>query len=114
MASVSEEEKSRIGITDRLWYASNCIKMYQRCNLSDHSSIRKSQQQIQERLWSKHRIIISHVLGCEQYVYIDYAKNMSVYGFKWRKNKFMFDEELIQDYDEDSSKLFLKLKNVEK
>ena len=39
---------------------------------------------------------------------------MSVYGFKWRKNKFMFDEELIKDYDEDSSKLFLKLKNVEK
>lgn len=39
---------------------------------------------------------------------------MSVYGFKWRKNKFRFDEELIQGYDEDSSKLFLKLKNVEK
>ena len=39
---------------------------------------------------------------------------MSVYSFKWRKNKFRFDEELIQDYDEDSSKLFLKLKNVEK
>ena len=35
------------------------------------------------------------------------SKKLSVDGFTWRNDKFMFDEEFIQDYDKDSDKWYI-------
>lgn len=50
------------------------------------SLIRRSQQQIHERLWHKQGMVKSHILGC-------ILQKLRGDGFEWKTFKFRFDEE---------------------
>ena len=42
------------------------------------------------------------------------SRNLLVDGFKWRKDKFIFDEEFMQNYDKDSDKRYILKLDVKK
>ena len=56
---------------EKTWIAvTNGIERDQRKNMSCHTLICGSQQQVKKRLIPKERISIPHVLGCEQLVWM--------------------------------------------
>ena len=55
---------------------------------------------------TKQRIVISHVLGCKQFVWMGNVTKGACGWFRIEKNKFRFDEEFIQNYDKGSHKSY--------
>ena len=104
IAGMSEKDRSRIGIADWYQYATNGKKWHQSWNVSWHRSTCKSQQQVHERLWPRQRILYWDDNNLYRWAI---SQKLSVDGFKWRKYWFRFDEELVQNYDEDSNKGYI-------
>lgn len=77
MAGTSEENIRKIGIVDRCWDNTNDRQKYQQCTVSRHTSICKVQQQINERLWFKYKVVILHILGCQQLVWVGDVTNFA-------------------------------------
>ena len=85
MSGMPEKDRSRITITDWCWYAINGRERHHRWNVSCHTLTRKSQQQVHERLWSKRKIFISHVVGCQQLVWMGDVTEIACGWFRMEK-----------------------------
>ena len=82
MAGMSEEDGTRTAIDDRCQYAANGTKRNQRWNLSCNSSVCKGQQQAHERLLHKQRIVTSHVLRCQHFLWMDNVRKVTRWWFR--------------------------------
>ena len=51
-----------------------------------------------------YRIVISHLLGCQQFIWKGIVTKVAVDGFKKKKKTSRFTEKSIQPYDDESSK----------
>ena len=72
-----KKDRSRIRVAGRCKFTTNATERHQRCNVSCHTSICKSQQQIHEGLWPRQRIFTSHVLAWQQLSWVGNATKVA-------------------------------------
>ena len=70
----------RTGIGELRWHTTNGRKRHQELSVPYNTWICKSQQQVHKRLWKKQRIFTSHVLLCQQLMWIG---NITKVASRW-------------------------------
>lgn len=86
MTTMCEKERSQIRMADwSVTNATNSRERHHKWNVTCHTLIWQSQQQVHVRLWPMKGILISHKLVCQQLVWIDNVTKVVCRWFQMEK-----------------------------
>ena len=84
---ISVTETFGTEINQRWWNVTDVKKAHQRSNTLSHTDVCKSQWQAHEELCSKHRIVIPHVQGCQESIWVGNVTKFPACRFEWKKGE---------------------------